>query len=189
MSKSLVLSLIVLFSLRAFSSDLFSKGAETFTIQNQSGQTPTFRVLSDSLTKQALAVAVIGVLNAQDSVQPKIPVSPYLDLKFQTLTLTPEGRDGLALKLKLSGYDVDLSQTISKQELLSGKTVVVRYPETEKEVAMYTVDSGGSLKMRLEKAKDRLILEDVDAKMTFESPLGDEGSEAVHFSGTANRRP
>lgn len=187
MKRLLALSLSLLLSAPVFATELFAKGAETFTIKNQKGETPTFRVLSDSMSKQALAMAAIGLLNAQDEVKPKIAVEPYLDLKFQTLTLTPTGKDGIELKLKLSGYTVDLDQTISKRDLLSGASVEVRYPKTEKDVAMYSVDSSGSLKMHLEKATQTLILENVEAKMTFESPLGDNGSESVKFSGTAKR--
>lgn len=188
MKTALVLSLFLTWqSLAAQGSELFAKGPETFQIQNQKGQTPTFRVLSDTMTKQALAMAAIGMINAQDEVQPKLPLTQYLDLKFQTVTLTPEGADKLRMKLKLSGYPVDLEQTISKKELLSGQPIEVRYPRTESDVAMYSVESQGHLRLRLDRARQTLMLENVEAKMSFDSPLGDSGSEAIKFSGTAKR--
>jgi hypothetical protein len=171
----------------AESKPLFSKGSETFKIENQKGQTPTFRVLSDSMTKQALAMATIGMLNAQDEVKPKIPLNSYIDLKFQSLTLEPATKKDLRMSVKLSGYTVDLDQTINKQDLLSGKVIEVQYPKTQKDVAMYSVESNGKLKLHLEKATQNLILENVEAKMNFESPMGDDGSETVKFSGTAKR--
>ena len=184
--KTLVLSLF-LAATAAHASELFSKGSETFKIENAKGQTPTFRILSDSMTKQALAMAAIGALNAQDEVRPKIALTPYVDLKVQTLTLTPEGADKLHAKLKLSGYNVDLDQRLSKKELLSGQTITVKYPKTTKDVAMYTVTSSGNLRLHLEKAKQVLILENVEATMNFESPMGGAEDEAIQFAGLARR--
>lgn len=187
MKNALVLSLLLAVSFNARASDLFAKGRETFQIKNQKGQTPTFRVLHDTMTKQALAMAAIGLLNAQDEVQPKLPLNRYVDLKFQTLTLVPEGKDRLRVKLKLTGYTVDLDQTIAKQDLLSGKPIDIRYPKTESEVALYTVESNGALRLHLDKATQTLVLENVEAKMNFDSPLGDSGSESIRFTGTAKR--
>jgi hypothetical protein len=187
MRYALVLSLWILLATPSHAAELFNKGRETFQILNDKGQTPTFRVLQDSMTKQALAMAAIGLINAQDDVKPKLPMTGYVDLKFQTLTLTPEGKDKLKMKLKLSGYPIDIDQTISKSDLLSGKKIEVRYPEKESELAMYTVQSSGLLRLHLEKAAQTLILETVDAKINFDSPLGDSGDEAVRFSGRAKR--
>jgi hypothetical protein len=196
MTSKLALSLLLIFvtaiafaplTAQAEAKLLFAKGTESFKIENTKGQTPTFRVLSDSMTKQALAMATISMLNAQEDVQPKIPLNSYIDLKFQTLTLTPQkGRD-LQVTLKLSGYSVDLDQMINKEALLQGKEIEVVYPKTSKDVAVYTVESNGRLKMHLDKASQVLILENVEAKMTFESPLGDDGSEKIQFSGKAKR--
>jgi hypothetical protein len=187
MKNALVFSLLMLASFNTHAAELFEKGRETFQIQNQKGQTPTFRVLQSSMTKQALAMAAIGLLNAQDEVQPKLPMTQYVDLKFQTLTLVPEGKDTLRMKLKLTGYTLDLDKTISRKELLSGKVINIQYPRTESEVAMYTVASNGALKLRLDKATQTLILENVEAKMNFDSPLGDSGTESIRFAGIAKR--
>lgn len=194
-NMQLVLGLVALMSTsQAFGEQaLFSKGAETFNIENKSGQTPTFRVLSGSMTKQALAMAAASLLNAEDDVKPKIPLNPYFDLKFQTLTLTPLKderlkKDQLRMTLKLSGYAVDLDQTISRTDLLLGKVIDVIYPKTEKDVAMYSVESSGRMKLHLEKPSQSLILENVEAKMSFSSAIGEDGKESVQFSGKARRQ-
>lgn len=155
----------------------------TYNIKNAKGETPSFRVLDKTVTEQALALAAITALNTEGGQ--KIPVTNYVDLKFQQLTLKPIDAHILALRLKLSGRDVDLEKTVSKDDLLKGKTITVDYPKTEKDVAMYDVTSSGQLKMHLDKASGDIILENVEAKMSFESPLGEDGTERVQFSGRA----
>lgn len=166
---------------------LFAKGIENFKIQDKSGKTPQFRVLDDGLSEQALALGIIAALNAQETVQPKIPVREFIDLKFESMKVEPLSEKELAISLKLSGYEMWIEKTIDKVKFLLGETIEIKVPESEKQIAMYNVTSSGKVKMRLNKMSNEIIFDDVSAKMNFTTPLGDDGSESVKFSGKGIR--
>lgn len=184
-------SFILALAVNASAAALFSKGPERFKLEASKGKTPTFRVLSDSMTKQALAMGVISMINAQPEVTPKLPMTNYVDLKFDTLTIEPVSKNSkkLEMSLKISGYTVDLDQTIDRDKFLAGQTVEVKFPASNRTVAMYDVESRGTLKMKLNPDHQSITLENVYAKMSFDSPLGDSGQEVVQFSGIGKRLP
>lgn len=174
----------------AASSPLFTKGAERFVIQDQKGKTPEFRVLDGGGTEQALALAVIAILNAQPQVEPKIPARDYVDLKIQELKLEPESKTSkrLLMTLKLSGYDVEFTETVDRSKFEAGAPIEIKFPQKNKSVAMFQITSSGLLKMKLDPKAQMLILSDVRAKLDYESPLGDSGREAIQFQGKGIRK-
>jgi hypothetical protein len=169
---------------------LFSQGAETFKIQDQSGKTPQYRVLDDTGTEQALALGIISTLNSQKDFQPKLPMKEHIDLRVETLSLKPVAGNAneLAIALKLSGYNLELENKVDRARFLSGQPIEINFPATERDVTLFTVHSSGRLKMRLNPKTDVVLLDDVQAKMNFTSPLGGEGSEAIRFSGRGIRQ-
>ncbi|MES2857522.1 MAG: hypothetical protein V4692_16750 [Bdellovibrionota bacterium] len=167
---------------------LFSKGEEVFDIQNQAGKTPVFRVLDDSTSERALAIAVITTLNSQSEVQPKIPQKDYLDLKFETMKFAPNGKNKIDLSIKLSGYEVALEKTVDRADFLAGKPISIPFPSGRRNVAFFDVNASGNLKFRFDSAKEIVVLDEVRAKMDFDSPLGDEGEESIKFSGRGIRQ-
>lgn len=175
---------------KAASSPLFAKGAERFVIQDQKGKTPEFRVLDGGGTEQALALAVISILNAQPQVEPKIPARDYVDLKIQELKLEPESKTSkrLLMTLKLSGYDVEFTETIDRARFEAGAPIEIKFPQKNKSVAMFHITSSGLLKMKFDPKAESLILNDVRAKLDYESPLGDSGREAIQFQGKGIRK-
>lgn len=185
----LVSALLSLCTLEAATNKpMFSGGTETFKIQNEKGRTPEFRVLDDDATEKALAYAAIAYINSHEEVTPKVPVRDYVDLKVETLRLTPNGKTELDVFLKLSGYELELDRTINRQKLLSGETIDVVYSPKSKDVAIFTIQSSGSLRMRFDKATNSLLLQKVHAKMNYESQFGGEGQEEIRFSGKGIRQ-
>ncbi len=178
------------FSTTAFSGELFAKGAETFKIQTAKGETPSFRVLSDSMSKRALAIGVITLINADKSVQPKLPMTDYVDLKFQSLVIEPVSKtpDKLQMTLKISGNLVELNQTINRESFVSGKVIEVKYPRSAREIMMYNVESEGQMKLKWEKKEDRVVLDEVRAKLSFEPLMGESEVESVKFSALGKRQ-
>ncbi len=173
-------------------SPMFSKGVEIFRIEISKGKTPQFRVLDDNATDKALALATIAFINSHQEVQPKVPMRDYIDLKIETLKLkvasdVKHGGD-LDLTLKLSGYELELDRTVKKDKFLSGQTIEINYPSRTREVAMFTVNSSGSLRMRLDTKTNELILQNVHAKMDYDSQFGGSGWEDIRFSGKGIRQ-
>lgn len=181
---------LALANAEAASSPLFTKGAERFVIQDQKGKTPEFRVLDGGGTEQALALAVISILNAQPQVEPKIPARDYVDLKIQELKLEPESKTSkrLLMTLKLSGYDVEFAETIDRSKFESGAPIEIKFPQKNKSVAMFHITSSGLLKMKFDPKAGIILLNDVRAKLDYESPLGDSGREAIQFQGKGIRK-
>lgn len=169
---------------------LFGKGVETFILQDSKGKTPEFRVLDGGGTEQALALGVIALLNAQPQVEPKIPARDYVDLKLQELKLEPESKTSkrLLMTLKLSGYDVEFIQTVDRQKFESGAPIEIAFPHKDKTVAMFHVVSSGVLKMKYDAKSGTLVLNDVRAKLNYDSPLGDSGTESIQFQGKGLRK-
>lgn len=168
---------------------LFSLGAESFRVQDAKGKTPQFRILDDSASEKALALGIIATLNAS-GVKPQIPVSDYIDLKVERLTLEPASRanpDEIVVALRLSGYELPLSKTISKKKFLSGELVEIDFPPTTKTVTVYDVESYGKLRMRWQSATQSIAIETAQATMDFESQFGSTGSETIKFSGKGLR--
>jgi hypothetical protein len=185
-----VLTLIAQNALATNTTPLFSKGDEIFKFENAKGQQPVFRILDDSMTEKALAVAAIATLNTQGHVEPKIPMQDYIDLKFQTLKFSPPKRDSkqVDLSVKVSGYEIWLGKSIQRADFLSGKTLTVPFPTGDRTVAMFDVKANGNLKFRLDPKTNIVILDNVQADMSFTAPVGDGGSEAIRFSGRAIRQ-
>ena len=169
---------------------LFSKGQERFILKDAKGKTPEFRVLDGGGTEQALALAVIGILNAQPQVEPKIPARDYVDLKVQELKFEPESKTSrqLLMTLKLSGYDVEFIERVDRKKFESGAPIEIRFPQKSKTVAMFHIESSGLLKMKYDPKTGDLILNDVRAKLDYDSPLGDSGKEAIQFQGRGLRK-
>jgi len=168
---------------------LFHNGAEVFKIQNNAGKTPQFRVLDDTPTEKALALGVITALNTQADVQPKIPMTDYIDLKFESMKLIPSKKQAkdILLSIRLSGYELELEKIISRVDFLAGKLIEIPFPTGKRQVAVFDVSSRGSLKMRLDPKTNVIILENVAADMDFEAPVMGGGSESVRFSGKGIR--
>ena len=175
----------------ASGSELFVKGPETFKFQDAKGETPTFRVLTDSMSKRALAIGVITLINSEKSVHPKMPITDYVDLKFQTLRIEPvlKSPDKLQMTLKISGYPIDIDQTIIRKDFLSGQLIEVRYPKKSRDVMMYNVETDGNMAMKWDMKADVLIFNEVRAKLSFDPPMsmGDSETESVKFSGIGKR--
>lgn len=169
---------------------LFAKGQERFVVQDAKGKTPEFRVLDGGGTEQALALAVIALLNAQPEVEPKIPARDYVDLKVQELKLEPESKasKNLLMTLKLSGYDVEFTETVDRKKFESGAPIEIKFPQRKKTVAMFHVESSGLLKMKWDAKAGSVVFTDVRAKLDYDSPLGDSGREAIQFQGKGLRK-
>jgi hypothetical protein len=172
----------------ATSGELFGKGKETFLISNNLKKPVRFRLLEDSITKQAVALAIIATVNAQPDVKPKLPTQSYIDARVESLTLIPKG-DRLNLLARVSGHDLEIPGSINRKEFLDGKTVKVVFPPQTKTVATFDLDfKGGELRMKLDKPKNELVIEDARGKLEFQGPLGGEETEKVQFSGRGIRQ-
>jgi hypothetical protein len=192
-SKFATLSVVILISgavHAATQGPLFKNGAETFQLQDQSGKTPEFRVLDGNASEKALALGVIAALNAQAEVDPKIPVQDHVDLKVQSLTFEPLSKKSkeLSMTMKLSGYNVEFTQTVNRAKFESGAPIEIKFPQKEKQFAMFNIESSGNVKMRFDPKTQVLMLNDVRAKLDYDSTLGDSGTEAIQFSGKGLRQ-
>ena len=169
---------------------LFGAGPETFLLHDPSGQVPSFRILSDSTAKQALALAIEATLNSQETVEPKLPVDGHIDLRFESLTLLPAKGDRLKLRARVSGHELDIDKDLSQADLLAGKTIDLAFAPAEKSISLFQVRfTGGHFRFRLDRAAKRLVIEDANARALFSAPFGGEGEEAIRFHGRGDRVP
>lgn len=178
-------------SAQAATGALFANGAsETFKLQDKNGKTPEFRILDGGGSEQALALGVIATLNAQAEVQPKLPMQNHVDLKLQSLKFEPLSKTSkeLAMMIKLSGYEIEFKETVNRAKFESGANIEINFPQKEKQLAMFNVESSGKLKMKFDPKTQTLLLSDVQAKMKYESPLGDNGQETIQFTGKGIRQ-
>jgi hypothetical protein len=165
------------------STDIFAHGPATFKIENTAHKPPHFRVLSETASDKALALAIATALNAQPDVKPKLPVQDHIDLDLQTLTLTPETGGKLGLEVRVSGHDVDLPKSISRQDFLAGKPIRLAFDPSDKTISVFEVQFlGGHLFMNFDPASQNLVITDAAASMHYDMPLGD-GDQSLKFSG------
>lgn len=167
---------------------LFARGAEVFKIQDNKGHTPQFRILDDTTTEKALALAAITFINSHEEVTPKVPVRDYIDLKVESLKLIPKSKSELEMTLKLSGYNLQMNRTVDRKKFLSGQPIHLRYDPTEKEIALFNVQSRGNMKMQLDPKTNTIALQEVFAKLDYESQFGATGSEEIKFNGRGIRQ-
>jgi hypothetical protein len=166
----------------------FAKGRETFAFKDSRGAAPTFRVLHSTPSKRALAIAAGAALNAQPEVKPKVPIQPYVDLKIESITFESLKGDQLAMRARVSGYDVEIGKTVSRKDFLSGKTIDVRFEPQERSVALFYVKfRDGNLKFRFDKKSDVIHVENAQARLDFSTPLGSEETEALQFKARGKR--
>ncbi len=185
---AMALLLLPLHRVSAAAPGPFAKGPETFVFRDAKGLAPTFRVLHSTPSKRALALAAGAALNAHAEVKPKLPIQPYIDLKIESLTLEPAKEDRLAVRARVSGYDLDVGKTVSRKDLLAGKLIDVRFEPHAQSVALFDVRfRGGRLKFRFDRKADALIVENAQARLEFATPLGGEESEAIQFKGRGTR--
>lgn len=170
----------------AMAKPLFFSGTESFKIVDGKHKTPVFRIFEDTVTKKSLALAVNSALNAADSESDE--VKPFVEVRLEKLFLEPvKGTDRLKISLQISGRDYKLAPTVSKAELLKGKAIAVKVPPQEKEIALFTVTSKGQMTLKYVSGQNVLLIEKASAQMNFESPMTDEESELIKFSGKGLR--
>ncbi len=165
---------------------LFQSGVETFSIVDSKSKPPTFRVLADSVAKQSVALAINSQSSKENS---KESIKRYVELRFEKLTITPvKGKaDRLALTIRVSGREYDLEQTIPKSDLLAGKTIEVKIPTQDTNVALFTVSSQGRFSLKYLANQEILSIERASGEVSFENPLVDEAPEKISFSAKGLR--
>lgn len=174
------------FAALALNGPLFTKNQEIFRVVNDKGQTPTFRVLKDSLLKQSLAIAINSKWNLNEkSSDPK----PYVDLKIEKifLTLAKNKKDEIALSFQISGQQLEIDSTISREQLLAGKPILLKLPQKSEQLSLFKVTSEGQMTLRYKKSEDILMIENGFAKMQIESPLSDDESESIKLQAQGIR--
>ncbi len=178
-----------LLGLRAFASQapLFQNGSESFRIVDDHGKSPSFRVLNDSMTKRALAMALNSALKLSD---PGSAMHPYVDLHFEKIVFhsIKGAPQKAALVLQVSGREFKLEQTIQKADLLNGKTIAVRIPADDHEIAMVNVTSEGQLVFKYNARLNQLLISRVQGHLEIENPLSENETEQILFSGRGLRQ-
>ena len=189
----LILNLLILSLLAGTShaspTPLFQKGPEVFSIQDANSKAPVFRVLDKSAGEKALAVAILTTLNLQPDVDPKFPVTSYVDLKIEELYLAPaKNKNELDLSLRLNGRYLEIPKPVDRAKFLAGETIEMTFPLKQKDLSAFEVNSDGRLKMRLDSAKNEIQIQDAMGHMTFTAPFLGSGDETVKFTGKAIRK-
>ncbi len=174
--------LILLFPVFAFAAPLFEKGPEQFELKDNKGQTPHFRILSGSVTKEALAMAINSIVKFPNA---KSETQPYVDLLLEKLTLTPEksSPEKIGMVMRVSGRDFEIDTTLSKSALLKGQLIEVKPAPREEDLAMFSTTTNGKVSLKYDPAKDVLLIPEAKLDLKFKSPLSDEESEHIQFSG------
>ncbi len=182
---SLSVFIFVASAAAAPASKLSFEKPEVFKIVDSRGRTPKFRVLDDSPSEQALAVAIASTINQEASVQPKLPMSGYLDLEIRKMSFAPVAKNPakLDVTVNLSGYDVEIEKTVSRSALLAGELITLEFPKGEKSVSLFSINGNGHVKFRFDKKSSELVIEDAYGKMAYETPLDPGGTETIRFKG------
>ena len=171
-----------------FGSD--TRSPEFFTVKDASGRVPTFRVLKDTSTDRTLAIAVITTLNLQPNVQPKLPLTDYIDMKIEEIALTPAAGSTteLTMTVKVSGHYAELPKKVNKSDFLSGKSIELDFPKTERQVAVFDVNSNGKMRFKLLPGHNEIQIDEALAHVKYDSPFLGGGDQTVKFTGRATRK-
>ena len=138
-----IVFLLLFFTPALAAAPLFQAKSETFKIVDTKAKPPQFRLLTSSVAKKSLAVALNTALKLNNSDS---EVKNYVDVKpekviFETMSDKP---DQVSVTLLVSGREFYLDETLSKSDLKSGKKIAVKIPSKDYEVAMFTVTSKGN---------------------------------------------
>ena len=166
------------------------KSTETFIVHDAAGRVPTFRVLKDTPSDRTLAIAVLTTLNLQPEVQPKLPLTDYIDLKIEAMTLAPVAGSNtdLTLTVKVSGHEMELPKKVNKTDFLSGKPIELNFPKEERQVAVFDVNSNGKLRFKLLPGHNEIQIDEAVGHVKYDSSFLGSGDETVKFTGTATRK-
>ena len=160
-----------------------SEFPKTFLLKTKAGQPLHFRTLSSTPTKQALAMAIETVLNADADFKPKLPVQSQIDVIIETVTFESEKAGKLSVMVRISGHEADVPKTVNRDDFLAGHVIdVVLDPEDESVGPFEVQFLGGHSRFHYNKAKSELVVEETKGKVHFDSPLGTEGDETIEFS-------
>lgn len=168
---------------------LFSKGLETFIVRDAKGNTPSFRVLHQTASERALALAVITSLNMAPETE-KLPVKEYIDLKIEELTLqaAPSKANDLTMTAKVSGRYLEIPKPVDRAKFLAGETIEMSFPLTQKNVALFDVKSDGKIRFKwVPERKEIQILEGM-GHINYAAPLLGGGDETIRFTGVGARK-
>lgn len=186
---SSILLAIFAFGLNARATSLFDKGPEVFSIQDSSGKAPVFRVLDKTASEKALAMALLTTLNLQPDVDPKFPVTGYVDLKIEEFFLAPaKDRNELDLSVRLNGRYLVIPKAIDRAKFLAGETIDMTFPLKQKDVSAFELSSDGRLKMRLKKETNEIEIQNAMGHLTYSAPFVGSGDEKVQFTGKGIRK-
>jgi hypothetical protein len=163
---------------------LFQKGPESFRIiDSTSSKTPEFHVLSDSVTKKSLAIAVNSAWKLGK------PGDSFVNLRIEKIRLQPAAKDTgkIELILQISGHEVPLDASIRKEDLTSGKRIQIKLPNQEDQLAVFTVSSKANFILQYDRTQDVLIIDQASAHFEIENPMSESESENIHFNGRGIR--
>jgi hypothetical protein len=187
--RNILLSLVLLISstLWAEPKPLFHKGSEVFRIVTDKSKTPVFKVFTSNATKQAIAMAVNSAWGLSSPEGSK----PAVEVRLEKLTLepVPKKSNELAIKVQISGRELELEPTVSRANLIAGKPVQIVIPETSQEISVFKMISHGKFTLQYKKSLDLLFINNATVKTAIESPLGDDESETLQFNVQGLRQP
>ena len=168
---------------------LFQAGAERFQVQDERGQTPTFRLLEGSSRKRAIAFAINAALRAQPDADKAGPSSNYVEARVERLTLAPDRKNPSRLRLTVtvSGQAIALREDVSRADFEAGKKIAFRLKTQSTEAPPITIESSGHLTMTWLPASDAIEIARAVVDFVLIAPLADDITETIEFRGRAVR--
>ncbi len=164
-----------------------------FRLKDSSGNPPILKLFDKSFAQRKLA-AKMNQAAIDEETDPKrkkkMRANEYLELEFAGLVLKRNSKDEEQIDVTLVGrtQEVALGRTISKADLLAGKTLTLDWPDTKKSKYGITAIAKAQLVLRLDPETQQIQIQRAWGKISVETivkTFADDGE----ISGTGTIEP
>lgn len=176
--------LLLISSLCSYAAEgpLFVGAQESFQLKDKANRTPQFQLFKSSMTQKALAMAINKFFQF-----PTKPSQNHLDLRFEKISFQNLKGPKASISLKVNSKDFELEPRFLKEDLIQGKTILVRARSETHDIGLFQVSTKGSFQMRYDSKSMQLFIQEAKGEFSFENPLGEEEIEKLQFSATGIR--